>query len=939
MVQSMQKRAASRKTPGEDSSEKKGRSARKRVHGLQSTMGIPLAVVAVLGIVTVLSPDSSGISKSKKNAEPEVFNEAFGEAFDKAFDEAFGPSMEPKETPPISGTKWAAKKGQAAQAAGKQEKPRTGKMPALVQQTAGNANDGNPHTFCFAGDNSKVVLRDAEGAALDDEACVREFGGHGGQWIRAGGLDVTSAAYARRLGLPRPLELVAQDLSDQAGWPNIEVRPDSVAVDPRSGRIKFYEGNDGPIEKLGSVPMPCYQPSDFIVHGDLILSATGEGNHPFPIHDISDPEHVKEAFLFPPEEFSRLAWALAVAAHRNIGYFGGTNPGLLIGDITDPYHPKLLHQWKPPEEEGLVRCLAVKDNLLFIGLRRAPKHDLLVVDMSTPSSPKVLGKADTLPGQNIDRLWLRGHELFAKAREGGMAIIDISSPAAPRTIRFFSKLSAIEASPEIDDIVLEDENEAYPDEILFPLGMPSSRLAVMAGRPEGSDKPCTAVHFVDITKREKPVLLATYAEEENRSFLPNGAVVRGNRVYIADGGSWGRDDYIVRGCIPRIVVLDVSDRKSPRECGAYVSPDPGRYLDIQTHPDHPNRLFVRDKSMGVWIFDVTDPDKPKRLDGCVAAGEGGYGLVDGKVAYGGTTCGPVWAYDVSDPARPKRFSRCYFDGMFCSRSWMYKQTDRLYVAKPGVVAVVDVAKPGEMKKCGIMEIGRGRFVIADKRLFVLRQDQTKKIAVDVYDIGASSLPQRTHTFNMRDALHRNDLPSFAIQDDLLYAMECRPKEFCIYRMPEGAGRLEKVGMADCSEIVAEKPGLEGSWKLQVIGERAYVNGNGAVLDIFDVSDPARPRHAGRIPPGEKGVHTWQGNCWMAEDFQVVGDYAYVAFYRGVSVYDVSDPARTRVVAHEPQRLEYDKTTFSLGQVQGEILYTPRLGNFTCGPHPAFLAGA
>jgi hypothetical protein len=115
---------------------------------------------------------------------------------------------------------------------------------------------------------------------------------------------------------------------------------------------------------------------------------------------------------------------------------------------------------------GSAFGVAVQGNYAYVGEGRS----LLVLDISTPSSPSRVGKV-TLPGVVMD-IALFGQYAYVAALEGGLQVVKISNPAAPSICGFYSTTNR--ASAEGIAILggLAYVADAYAGLEIFDLGNP-----------------------------------------------------------------------------------------------------------------------------------------------------------------------------------------------------------------------------------------------------------------------------------------------------------------------------------------------------------------------------------------------------------------------------------------------------------------------------------
>jgi hypothetical protein len=78
-------------------------------------------------------------------------------------------------------------------------------------------------------------------------------------------------------------------------------------------------------------------------------------------------------------------------------------------------------------------------------------------------------------------------------------------------------------------------------------------------------------------------------------------------------------------------------------------------------------------------------------------------------------------------------------------------------------------------------------------------------------------------------------------------------------------------------------------------ENGAVGGPGGI-ELFDISEPARPRSLATVAPPPTPDASLGGTWTTAHNFELVGERLYAAWYRGgVRVFDVAEPARPRLL--------------------------------------------
>jgi hypothetical protein len=277
----------------------------------------------------------------------------------------------------------------------------------------------------------------------------------------------------------------------------------------------------------------------------------------------------------------------------------------------------------------------------------------------------------------------------------------------------------------------------------------------------------------------------------------------GNYAYVADGGTG-------------LQVIDVSNPTHPVRVGGYVA-SVGAY-DVAV--SGPYAFVVGSTWTGsnyvgaLEVIDVTNPANPVRMgNGCEVDGWasglavlGNYAYVAGSVWTGSNYLEGLQVVDVSNPADPVRVGACATTG---SAYKVVVSGNHAYVAGYGAgLQIVDVTDPFNPVRVGDWEHW------------------------DTYDVAVSG--------NYAFVIYQTDYTSGLFAIDV--ANPANP-----VRMGNG---YELDGWAN---------------SLKVIGNYAYVAGDGECLQVVDVSNPARP-----VRVGHSDV------TGHACDVAVSGNYAYVA---------------------------------------------------------------
>ncbi len=120
-----------------------------------------------------------------------------------------------------------------------------------------------------------------------------------------------------------------------------------------------------------------------------------------------------------------------VRGEENFVYVAAGPQGLIVIDVSNPFEPKVVSQFKSTND-ACAEGLAVRDNLLYIAngnLVDPTDNGLLIIDVSDPSSPKIVGKA-SFSGW-VEGVALLEDRAFVANTGKGTALIDISNIKKP----------------------------------------------------------------------------------------------------------------------------------------------------------------------------------------------------------------------------------------------------------------------------------------------------------------------------------------------------------------------------------------------------------------------------------------------------------------------------------------------------------------------------
>ena len=295
---------------------------------------------------------------------------------------------------------------------------------------------------------------------------------------------------------------------------------------------------------------------------------------------------------------------------------------------------------------GSAFGVAVQGNYAYVGEGRS----LLVLDISTPSSPSRVGKV-VLPGAVMD-IALLGQYAYVAALEGGLQVVKISNPAAPSICGFYSTTNRASAEG----------------------------IAILGGLAYVADD-YAGIQIFDLANPVVPALLSS------KSFGDGVAV----KVKASGSGVLA---YVSTGA--GLCVLDVSQPSSPVLLGQTAVGDDGIYGSIALYG---NSVIGPTIDGTIHMIDVSQPSAPKDLTLKTGDnGTGGYSqvAVAGNYLYAESSVSglgfTVFSISGTNLTRVGRNGSVFSPGGYYQK--MLISGSRAYVAAGGTgLQIVDISSP------------------------------------------------------------------------------------------------------------------------------------------------------------------------------------------------------------------------------------------------------
>jgi len=591
-----------------------------------------------------------------------------------------------------------------------------------------------------------------------------------------------------------PMETYNVELLGQIGGPTYAVAVQGTIAYMGVGRRLVVLDVSTPAEPLwlGQTAILPGGVGDIVVVGSTAYIAAGC----LVIIDVSDPTAPRELGSCDTQ-----GGVYNVAVVGNTAYVG-TGSGLLIIDVSDPTAPREVGAYDTPGYAG--RVVVVGNTAYFLTRTSVDGDSLVIIDVSNPTAPREVGAYDTPEGAHdlavvgSTAYFLTSTSVDVGAHlSGGLVIIDVSDPTAPR---------------ELGNLPGDWPYESFVD------------VAVVGGTAYiamNNGYTCEdGLIIVDVSDPTAPSNLGTYGIWH--AYAVSGVEVVGSTAYVT-AGSGG------------LFIIDVSDPTAHREMGFYNTP--GDAVDVAVVG---SIAYVAGPDLA--IVDVSDPARPSEVGAVPPAGEyhgveSYHGVtVVGSMAY--ATVQGLWIFDVSDPTSPRRVGICYgwyVGGVTVAGSMAYVTHGE------GELVIVDVSDPTAPSQVGVYDTPGHAWDVAVVGSIAYVAAGTTDVAHEygglrIVDVSDATAPREVGAYYTLESA-----AAVTVVENTAY-------------IADRSGGLFILDISDPtspSELgVYDTPG--DAYDVEVVGNTAYV-ATGSGLRVVDVSDPTAPR--------EVGAHDTRGGAY------------------------------------------------------------------------------
>jgi len=480
--------------------------------------------------------------------------------------------------------------------------------------------------------------------------------------------------------------------------------------------------------------------------------------------------------------------------------FAGSGTMLLVLDISDPTHPALVGK---VDTMGEVKDIVVKDDRAYVA---ASKAGLSIVDVSNPAAPRQVGFCNT-EGTALS-VAVSGNFAFV-ADYTGLSIIDVLGPR-PRAVGF---VAAVDRTVE----VRVSGHFVYLNEL-------------------------TAIRILDISNPRSPQQLVSYNPIPYASTIE----ILGDYLY------WGTRAANVGG---ELHVLDISNPAHLVETAKLP------VLQIPTEFSVSGGcLYMTGNNHGLWVFDLADPSEPR--EAWCGAHTGVDVAVLGDFVILATGLAGISVVDVSNFSGKQKAVYTPIGAPAAHVALANGNANACVLETGGDLRIFDISQPGVLSPVGLLGIGPMVYDMSVLGSYAFVVGMAGLWAVDV------SVPT-----NPVQAAYVQ-LPGSAIALSGKYAY-----------VPSSAGlRVIDVATPSSPKEVNLLTGYRSGNRIAVFGQIACLAETDKTLDLFTLTDPLNPSALGSYRVTRRTT-----------DIAMSGSLLYVADGASVLVLDISLPAAIKQV--------------------------------------------
>jgi hypothetical protein len=561
--------------------------------------------------------------------------------------------------------------------------------------------------------------------------------------------------------------------------------------------------------------------------------------------------------------------------------------------------PETIGSWEGADTFKEIRSIAVSGHYAYLACGQA---GLQILDVRDPARPKAVSRYLPEPFEEwrppVWSVAVSGDHAYLEVG-GRLEVIDIHDPRSPTRVGLNDNGWGSSSALAVGENYAYMAGYAGEAVQVFLVSDPADPRWV-ATIPVGAYSLATAGKYVYLATWEGleiwNVATPIQPERVRAIAIPGGArgvALAGGHALLACEGVFENGRYEGAG----LRIVDVADPARPRPLGEYSTGERAKAVAVVGH-----RAFLATDS-GLVVIDFSDPAQPQRL--------GSYesGLVPAILAVEGNTCyfasglfgwshTPLGAIldllDISEPAIPQLRSR-FADPPGAADVAVSGRYSYVADGLAGL-RVIDISQPAHpASRCWIPVGVKTHAVAVSGRLGcvafrgLLRGRDGEGAGFMLIDLTNPTNPFRLSRYDTGEPPE-----DVVLAGNYLYAAFAGDAE-------------EGLQVFDVSDPVRPRP--IGSYAtgfargLALSGNHLYVAASG--LQVIDISNPTRPTRVG-----------WLGRSDMdAHAIAITGHYACVADRsRGLHVIDISDPTQPRHIGR------YSKSNLAAVAVSGNLAW-------------------
>ncbi len=296
------------------------------------------------------------------------------------------------------------------------------------------------------------------------------------------------------------------------------------------------------------------------------------------------------------------------------GQMSRFTPGLRVYDISRPEKPVEIG-FMPVDGLGPQRIWYTGGRYAYVSMHLAgfSDHIFTVVDLQDLTRPQIVGKC-WIPGMwaaggetptwqagrryAMHHCVVAGHLAYASWRDGGMTVIDISEPTAPRLL-----------------VHCHTEPPFGPG-THSPLPIPSRDLLALLDEPtyDNCKEGLRHIWLYDVKDPSRPAVISQFPTPTEADYCAKGGAYGPHNFHEMRPGSFQSSRLLFATYYNAGVrVYDIEDVQHPKEVGYWVPPNPRRMIDprpnkaqvpttMDCYVDPNGLMYLTDQNDGLYIL-------------------------------------------------------------------------------------------------------------------------------------------------------------------------------------------------------------------------------------------------------------------------------------------------------------------------------------------------